>query len=131
MMNKTIRHLEHHFHVNGRLFVVYVFNKNQPSSKLFREILKQETKIDVSVYSYQPADVKNVAPDDLRAMSSLIVENIKSCLPSSVPPAQWIQFENAVSHWICNHRRLPLRVLHEGWMKRLARRIGLVSPKTT
>lgn len=131
MMNKSLQHLEHQFHVNGRLLVVYVFNKHQPSSKLFREILKLESKVDVSVYSYQPTDMENLGRDNLWEMSSLIVERIKPCLPSSVPSVQWIQFENAVFHWICNRRCVSSRIFRDGWMRRLARRIGFTAPETT
>ena len=131
MMNRTIRHLEHHFHANGRLFVVHIFNKDEPSSRLFREIPKQKAKIDVSIYSYHSADFENMDPTNLYEMSSSIVGRIKSCLPSSISPTQWNQFESVVSAWICSHRRLPLRTAQEGWMKKLGRRIGLTSPKTS
>jgi hypothetical protein len=130
MMNRKIRHLEHHFHVNGRLFVVHVFNRDPAPTKLFRALSTGKAGIDVSIYSYQPAD-EGVDPETMGAMAPLIVGRIKSCLPSTVSSAQWIQFENAVSDWLSNDPRDRFRIVQDGWIKKLARRLGLASPKTT
>ena len=131
MMNRPIRHLEHHFHANGRLFVVHVFNKDKPSSKLFRKIPTQKAEIDVSIYSYQPAEMERIDRDKPDEMASLIVGRIKLCLPSTVSSAQWIHFENVVADWVCNHPRMTFRAVPEGWIKKLARWMGLARLKTT
>jgi hypothetical protein len=107
-MAETIRDLEHHFNIGGRVHVAQVCS---PDPKSAAPVSDSRGEWETAIYACVADDLADFDHDDPHFLEQRVVVDISTRLPN-VSEAELAAFYDEVVAWICEHRRVAAERAH-------------------